>query len=29
MLGMVKKHPGPGVIVAVLIGFFLGRLFRR
>ncbi len=28
-LETVKKHPGPGVIVAVLIGFFLGRLFRR
>jgi len=28
-LEVVKKHPGPGVIVAALIGFFLGRLFRR
>ena len=28
-LGLVKKYPGPGVIVAALIGFFLGRLFRR
>jgi ElaB/YqjD/DUF883 family membrane-anchored ribosome-binding protein len=25
----VKRHPGPSVIVAVLAGFFLGRLFRR
>jgi len=28
-LATVKKHPGPGVLVAVLIGFFLGRWFRR
>jgi ElaB/YqjD/DUF883 family membrane-anchored ribosome-binding protein len=28
-LELVKKHPGPGVIVAAMIGFFLGRLFRR
>lgn len=28
-LEVVKKHPGPGVIVAAMIGFFLGRLFRR
>jgi ElaB/YqjD/DUF883 family membrane-anchored ribosome-binding protein len=28
-LNLVKKHPGPGVIIAALIGFFLGRLFRR
>jgi ElaB/YqjD/DUF883 family membrane-anchored ribosome-binding protein len=28
-LGLVRKHPGPGVILAVLAGFFLGRLFRR
>ena len=28
-LNLVKKHPGPGVIVAALLGFFLGRLFRR
>jgi ElaB/YqjD/DUF883 family membrane-anchored ribosome-binding protein len=28
-LEMVKKHPGPGVIVAAALGFFLGRLFRR
>lgn len=28
-LKMVKKHPGPGVIIAVVVGFFLGRLFRR
>ena len=29
VLGVVKKHPGPGVICAAVIGFFLGRLFRR
>ena len=28
-LKRVKRHPGPSVIVAVLAGFFLGRLFRR
>ncbi len=28
-LEVVKKHPGPGLIVATMIGFFLGRLFRR
>jgi hypothetical protein len=28
-LEAVRKHPGPGVIVAGLLGFFLGRLFRR
>jgi ElaB/YqjD/DUF883 family membrane-anchored ribosome-binding protein len=28
-LELVKKHPGPGVLMAALIGFFLGRLFRR
>lgn len=28
-LTAVKKHPGPGIFVAVVIGFFLGRLFRR
>ncbi len=28
-LEAVKKHPGPGVLVAALIGVFLGRLFRR
>ena len=28
-LTVVKRHPGPGMIVAALIGFFLGRLFRR
>lgn len=26
---LVRKHPGPGVVVAALCGFFLGRLFRR
>jgi ElaB/YqjD/DUF883 family membrane-anchored ribosome-binding protein len=28
-LEAVKRHPGPGLIVAAMIGFFLGRLFRR
>ena len=28
-LKLVKKYPGPGVILAALVGFFLGRLFRR
>jgi len=28
-LGCVKKHPGCGVICATLLGFFLGRLFKR
>jgi ElaB/YqjD/DUF883 family membrane-anchored ribosome-binding protein len=27
-LGLIKKHPGPGMIVAAAAGFFLGRLFR-
>jgi ElaB/YqjD/DUF883 family membrane-anchored ribosome-binding protein len=28
-LDAVRRHPGPGVIVAAMIGLFLGRLFRR
>jgi ElaB/YqjD/DUF883 family membrane-anchored ribosome-binding protein len=28
-LELVRKHPGPGVIAAAMVGFFLGRLFRR
>jgi ElaB/YqjD/DUF883 family membrane-anchored ribosome-binding protein len=28
-LKLVKRYPGPGVLMAALIGFFLGRLFRR
>jgi ElaB/YqjD/DUF883 family membrane-anchored ribosome-binding protein len=28
-LKLVRRHPGPGVLIAMLIGFFLGRLFRR
>jgi ElaB/YqjD/DUF883 family membrane-anchored ribosome-binding protein len=28
-LQVVKKHPGPAVIIATFVGFFLGRLFRR
>lgn len=29
VLEKVKRHPGPSVVVAALLGFFLGRLFRR
>ena len=29
VLKLVKKHPGPGVVIAGLLGIFLGRLFRR
>jgi ElaB/YqjD/DUF883 family membrane-anchored ribosome-binding protein len=28
-LEAVRKYPGPGLILAALVGFFLGRLFRR
>jgi ElaB/YqjD/DUF883 family membrane-anchored ribosome-binding protein len=28
-LKQVRRYPGPSVIVAVLVGLFLGRLFRR
>ena len=28
-LKQVRKHPGPGVLIAAILGFFLGRLFRR
>lgn len=28
-LRLVRKHPGPGVLLAAVLGFFLGRLFRR
>jgi len=28
-LEAVKKHPALGVALAALVGFFLGRLFRR
>ena len=28
-LKLVGKHPGPSVVVAALVGFWLGRLFRR
>lgn len=28
-LSFVRKNPGPGVLTAALLGFFLGRLFRR
>jgi len=29
VLKQVKRYPGPSVIVALLAGLFLGRLFRR
>ena len=29
VIGLVKKHPGPGVVIAALLGMFLGRIFRR
>ena len=29
VLKLVQKHPGPGVVIAALLGVFLGRLFRR
>jgi hypothetical protein len=28
-LEMVRKHPGPGVLAAVALGWFAGRIFRR
>lgn len=28
-LRWVRKHPGGGVLIAGLVGLFLGRLFRR
>ncbi len=28
-LEMVRKHPAVGVGLAAMVGFFLGRLFRR
>jgi ElaB/YqjD/DUF883 family membrane-anchored ribosome-binding protein len=28
-LDAVRRHPGAGLTVAALVGFFLGRLFRR
>jgi len=28
-LEAVKRHPGPGVVIAAAIGFFFGRLFGR
>lgn len=28
-LGAVRRHPGASLAVAAMIGFFLGRLFRR
>mgnify|MGYP001050653567 CR=1 FL=1 len=29
VLEQVKRHPGPSLCVAAVLGFFLGRLFRR
>jgi len=28
-LKAVRRHPGAGLTIAALVGFFLGRLFRR
>jgi ElaB/YqjD/DUF883 family membrane-anchored ribosome-binding protein len=28
-LKRVKRYPGPSLLVAVVVGFFLGKLFRR
>ncbi|HEY2841289.1 MAG TPA: hypothetical protein VGJ26_19185 [Pirellulales bacterium] len=28
-LELVRKHPGPGVVAALLCGWFAGRIFRR
>jgi hypothetical protein len=28
-LKLVKKHPGPSLVLAALAGFWVGRLFRR
>jgi hypothetical protein len=28
-LGAVKRHPGAGVTLAAMLGFLLGRMFRR
>ena len=28
-LKLVKRHPGPSVVLAAVVGFWLGRLFRR
>ena len=28
-LETVKRHPGPGLLVAAAVGVFLGRLFRK
>jgi vacuolar-type H+-ATPase subunit E/Vma4 len=29
LLKLVEKYPGQGVLVAILVGFFLGRTFRK
>ncbi len=29
VLEQVKRHPGPSLMIAAVLGFFLGRLFRR
>lgn len=28
-LAFVRKHPGPGVVLGAIVGFILGRFFRR
>jgi ElaB/YqjD/DUF883 family membrane-anchored ribosome-binding protein len=28
-LSAVRKHPGAGILLSLLAGFFLGRLFKR
>lgn len=28
-LEMVRKHPGPGVVAALAVGWIAGRIFRR
>ena len=29
ILAAVRKYPGPGVLVALVAGYFCGRLFRK
>jgi len=28
-LKLVREYPGPSVVIAAILGFFVGRLFRR
>ncbi|MGD0898426.1 MAG: hypothetical protein ABR915_11360 [Thermoguttaceae bacterium] len=28
-MGLIKKHPGPGLLAAAATGFFLGRWLKR